>query len=82
MSASVKVEVSDDNSNFREAAMQSFTPEEIFREGNFIDNLPLQLGGCLGRYVRVSVKGPGVGPASDVRSGQASRIFFDEVMLE
>ena len=80
--ASVKVEVSDDNSNFREAAMQSFTPEEIFREGNFIENLPLKLGGTQGRYVRVSAKGPGVCPASHVRSGQASRIFFDEVMLE
>ena len=80
--ASVKVEVSDDNSKFREAAMQSFTPKEIFREGNFIENLSLKLGGIQGRYVRVTAKGPGVCPASHVRPGQTSRIFFDEVILE
>ena len=39
--ASVRVEVSDDNSKFREAVVQSFTSEEIFREGNFIENLSL-----------------------------------------
>ena len=80
--ASVRVEVSDDNSKFREAVVQSFTSEEIFREGNFIENLSLKLGGTQARYVRVTAKGPGVCPASHVRPGQTSRIFFDEVMLE
>ena len=56
--------------------------EEIFREGNFIENLSLKLGGTQARYVRVTAKGPGVCPASHVRPGQTSRIFFDEVMLE
>ena len=80
--ASVRVEVSDDNSKFREAVVQSFTSEEIFREGNFIENLSLKLGGTQARYVRVTAKGPGVCPASHVRPGQTSRIFFDEVILE
>ena len=80
--SSVKVEVSDDNSSFCEAAMRSFTPEEIFREGNFIENLPLKLRGTQARYVRVTAKGPGVCPASHVRPGQVSRILFDEMILE
>ena len=80
--ASVKVEASDDNSSFCEAAMRSFTPEEIFREGNFIENLPLKLRGTQARYVRVTAKGPGVCPASHVRPGQVSRILFDEMILE
>lgn len=74
--ASVRVEVSDDNSKFREAVVQSFTSEEIFREGNFIENLSLKLGGTQARYVRVTAKGPGVCPASHVRPGQTSRIFL------
>ena len=78
----MKVEVSDDNAGFREAATQSFTPEEVFREGNFIENLALKLGGVQARYVRVTAKGPGVCPASHVRPGQVSRILFDEVILE
>lgn len=80
--ASVKVEVSDDNSKFCEAAVQGFTPEEIFREGNFIDNISFKLGGVQARYVRITAKGPGACPVTHVRPGQMSRILLDEVMLE
>lgn len=79
---SVRVEVSDDNRNFREAGALSFTPQEVFREGNFIEDLALEMGGVSARYVRVTAKGPGVCPEDHVRPGQEARIFFDEVIIE
>lgn len=80
--ASVKVEVSDDNGGFNEVAVRNFTPQEIFREGNFIEDISLRLGGVKSRYVRVTAKGPGACPATHVRPEQTSRIFFDEVILK
>lgn len=79
---SVKVEVSDDNRNFRETGTLNFTSQEVFREGNFIENLALEMGGVQARYVRVTAKGPGTCPESHVRPGQEARILFDEVMIE
>lgn len=79
--ASVKVEVSDDNRSFREAGTLNFTLQEVFREGNFIEDLSLEMGGVQARYVRVTAKGPGACPEGHVRPGQEARIFFDEVMI-
>ncbi|WP_455586766.1 glycoside hydrolase family 20 protein [Bacteroides sp.] len=80
--ASIKVEVSDDNRKFRTAGTLSFTPEEIFREGNFVEDVSLKMGGIQGRYIRVTAQGPGVCPDSHVRPGQESRVMFDEMIIE
>lgn len=80
--ASVRVEVSDDNRKFREVGMVSFTPEEIFREWNFVEDISLSMGGVKARYVRVTAIGPGACPEDHVRPGQESRIMFDEIMIE
>ena len=74
--SSVKVEVSDDNSSFCEAAMRSFTPEEIFREGNFIENLPLKLRGTQARYVRVTAKAAGSLSGISCTAGTGRRESF------
>lgn len=80
--ASLKVEVSGDNRVFREVGTLHFTPEEIFREWNFIEDLSLPLGGVKARYVRVTAHGPGACPADHVRPGQESRVMFDEIIIE
>ena len=80
--AVVKVEVSDDNRKFREIGILNFTSEEIFREGNFIEDLSLDMGGIQARYIRITAEGPGACPEDHVRPGQESRVMFDEVMVE
>ena len=80
--ASIEVEISDDNRKFRKAGTLSFTPQEIFREWNFVEDLSLNINGKQARYIRVTAKGPGACPEDHVRPGQESRVMFDEVIVK
>lgn len=79
---SIRIAVSDDNETYRDIAGLRFTPEEIFREGTFIENLSVDMKGTSGRYVRVTAEGAGSCPADHVRPGQEARVYFDEIMIE
>ncbi|WP_459251507.1 glycoside hydrolase family 20 protein [Bacteroides sp.] len=79
---SIRIAVSDDNETYRDIAGLNFTPEEIFREGTFIEDLAMDLKGTDARYIRVTAEGAGPCPADHVRPGQESRVYFDEIILE
>lgn len=79
---SVSVALSSDNINFTAVGEKRFTPEDIFREGTYVDDLKFDLGTAKARYVRVTVRGAGKCPPDHVRPGQEARVFFDEVMIE
>lgn len=79
---SVSVTLSSDNINFTEVGEKRFTPEDIFREGTYVDDLKFDLGAAKARYVHVTVRGAGKCPPDHVRPGQEARVFFDEVMIE
>lgn len=55
--SAIRVELSNDNTDFNTVGELKFTFEEIFREGTFIDNCTIDLGGKEARYVRVTGKG-------------------------
>ena len=76
------VELSDDNVSFAEVAAREFSPEEIFREGTFIEDVSFDLGGRSARYVRVRLQGAGPCPESHVRPGQTPKIYLDEIIIE
>ena len=59
-----------------------FTPEEIVREGTYVEDLKFDLGTAKARYVRVTARGVGKCPPDHVRPGQEARIFFDEIIVE
>ena len=80
--AVIRVELSNNNTDFDTAGELNFTSEEIFCEGTFIDNCTIDLGGKKARYVRVTAKGPGECPENHVRPGQESRVLFDEIMID
>ncbi|MEG1402260.1 family 20 glycosylhydrolase [Bacteroides sp.] len=80
--SAIRVELSNDNTDFNTVGELKFTFEEIFREGTFIDNCTIDLGGKEARYVRVTAKGAGKCPENHVRPGQESRVFFDEIMID
>ena len=75
------VEVSDDNKNFTKIGQVSYTDTDIFKEGNFIEDLTVKTSKTQGRYVRVTLETPGNCPADHVRSGQPSRVYIDEIVL-
>lgn len=78
----MKVEVSDDNKTFTEVGRLTFTDNEIFKEGNFIEDLSIEHVGITGRYVRFTLETPGNCPDDHVRPGQASKVYIDEVIIE
>ena len=72
----------DDNVSFAEVAAREFSPEEIFREVTFIEDVSFDLGGRSARYVRVRLQGAGPCPESHVRPGQTPKIYLDEIIIE
>lgn len=80
---SVSITVSNDNEHFVSAKEINFTPEEIFREGSYVDDLLINLEEEVSaRYVRVTAKGAGCCPAQHVHPGQNTRFYFDEIIIE
>ncbi len=78
----VCVEISSDNINFANVGELVYTDNEIFKEGNFIEDLKVQFETVKARYVRISFEVPGRCPLDHVRPGQPSRIYLDEIMIE
>ncbi len=78
----ISISVSNDNKNFSCVRNLTYTADEIFREGTYIDDLSVDMGGVSARYVRVTAKVAGRCPADHVHPGQDSRIGFDEIIIE
>lgn len=78
---SMTVELSDDNLHFKEAGKLTFTDDEIFREGNFIENLRIDVDHARARYIRFTFEVPSNCPADHVRPGQPSRVYLDELII-
>lgn len=80
---SLAVELSEDNLHFVKAGEMVFTPDEIFREGNFIEDVSFEIGNKKARYIRITAIGAGKCPPSHfMRPGQDARYYLDEVMVE
>ena len=77
----VEVWLSNEDIEYWKVASKEFEPEEIFREGTFIENLPFNLDDA-GRYVRVILFGAGGCPLTHVRPGQEARVCVDELIIE
>lgn len=79
---SLKVEVSNDNVTFTEIGKLTFTDKEIFKEGNFIENLSVETDEITGQFVKFTLESAGNCPDDHVRPGQPSKIYIDEVVIE
>lgn len=79
---SIRISLSDDNQTFQELTALTFSSEEIFREGTFVEDIAVELKGETARYIRVSMEGAGECPDDHVRPGQESRVCVDELIIE
>lgn len=79
--AGITVSLSSDGEKFRTVSTVTFSPKEIFREGNFTEDIRFGMPGSKARYVKVSASGAGVCPSDHVRPGQASKFCFDEISV-
>lgn len=80
--ARIEVWISTDNKDYHRVAERQFTDKNIFREGNFKEDVTLDLKNETARYVRVIAKGAGSCPITHVRPGQEARVYLDEVIIE
>lgn len=80
--ARIEVWISTDNKDYHRVAERQFTDKNIFREGNFKEDVALDLKNETARYVRVIAKGAGSCPITHVRPGQEARVYLDEVIIE
>ena len=79
---SIKVEGSDDNQTFVELGTRRFSDSEIFKEGNFVEDVTFDMNAEV-RYIRVSVEAAGNIPESHyMRPSQISKFYIDELMVE
>lgn len=79
--AKIEIWISTDNKDYRKVGEQTYTTDEIFREGTFREELPFKIGEKT-RYIRVVARGAGNCPITHVRPGQEARIYFDEVVID
>lgn len=76
------VEISMNGTHFTEVGRLTFADKDIFKEGNFIEDLSVELKPVMARYVRFTLFSPGNCPENHVRPGQPSRVYVDEIIIE
>ena len=80
---SLKVEVSEDNREFKEVGALKLTDEVIFCRGRNVEQLSVMAEQPVqARYVRFTLESAGLCPESHIRAGQPARFYVDEVVIE
>lgn len=79
---SIRIEIADRDSVFRQIAERKFTPEEIFMEGNFVEDVIFDFEEVTSSQIRISLEGAGNCPQNHLRPGQESRMCIDEVLVK
>lgn len=80
--ASLLIEFSTDGKIYTEVSERSFSKNEIFKEGNYIEDIAFPLTRMYeARYIRIKATNAGINPPNHLRPGQQSRYRFDEIMV-
>lgn len=78
----ITVEVSKDNRTFVLVGQKEFSEAEIFRDGNYVEDVEFTFKTRKVRYVRITAEGFGPCPESHyMRPGQPARYYFDELQI-
>lgn len=79
----LKVEISKDNRTFIPVGQRDFSEKDIFREGNYVEDIIFTFENQHARYIRVTAEGFGACPSYHyMRPGQPARYYFDEIQVE
>lgn len=80
--SSISIDLSEDGKDYTCVAERKFSKDEIFKEGNYIENITFDFEKCdKVRYIRVRATDAGMNPENHLRPGQQSRYRFDEIMV-
>ena len=75
------VATSTDNKQFNEVGKLFFSDEEIYKEGNFIDQLTINTENIKARFVKFIFEPAGNCPDNHNRPGQISKFYLDEIVI-
>lgn len=79
----IKLEVSDNTTDFKVIGERKFSDKDIFKEGNFTEDICFELKDTEARFVRFSVESAGKIPSFHfMRPGQISKFYIDEISIE
>ena len=78
----ISVWISRDGDEYRKVGGAKWSDEEIFREGNFREDITFSFEMSPTRYIKISAAGPGKCPDTHIRPGNVSRYCFDEVRVD
>ena len=77
----ITIETSLDGVRYTDAGFEEFTDEQIFSEGNFVEDIEFKFDKLHAKFIRITVEPAGVCPKNHLRPGMASIFYFDEVQL-
>lgn len=79
----IRIEISDNGREYMLAGNKKFSDSEIFKEGNFVENIDFDLKNVETRYVKISIEAAGTIPSHHfMRPGQVSKFYIDEIIIE
>ncbi len=79
----IKLEVSDNATDYKVIGERKFSNKTIFKEGNFTEDIYFELKDTGARFVRFTIEAAGKIPSFHfMRPGQISRFYIDEISVE
>lgn len=78
----IRLSVSNNKKDFRTVGEIVYTPEEIFENRTAVEDALFKGLGVKARYLKFEIENPGPCPAGDIREGQKTWVYFDEVMVK
>ena len=78
----IEIEISEDGNNFKSICKKVYNDSEIFRKGNFVEDIEFENINGKARYIRISITNAGKNPEWHIRPGQQSCCYFDEIIIE
>lgn len=79
----IKIYLSDNGKEYMTAKEKIFSDEEIFKEGNFVEDISFDFDNTETRYIKVFIEDAGkIPPTHFMRPRQFSKFCIDEIIIE
>lgn len=79
----IKIEFSDNGKEYTTVKEKVFSDEEIFKEGNLVEDISFEFENTETRYIKVFIEDAGKIPSTHfMRPGQFSKFCIDEIIIE
>lgn len=79
----IKIEFSDNGKEYKMVKEKVFSDEEIFKEGNVVEDVSFEFENTETRYIKVFIEDAGKIPSTHfMRPGQFSKFCIDEIIIE